>query len=77
MEKMGSQHYKQGTIEPLNVMEDTMSASQYQGFLLGNILKYPLRHNHVPPSQRIPDLKKCIHYCLLLERSIVEEEEEK
>ena len=63
----GSPHYREGGIEVLDVLKAKMSRVQYEGFLLGNVIKYSLRCNFT--GREIEDIKKCRHYCdLLLEQ---------
>jgi len=65
----GSDHYREGGIEVLDVMEAKMTEEQLDGFYLGCAIKYLLRLNFIPTSEKVTDLKKTIHYCqLLLER---------
>lgn len=38
-------HYDAGGIQPLEFMKAKMTPAQYQGFLLGNVIKYTGRCN--------------------------------
>ena len=38
-------HYTSGTIECIDAIEDALSGSEFQGYCLGNVLKYVWRHN--------------------------------
>ena len=60
----GSDHYQAGGVEVLDVLQAKMTETQYEGFLLGNIIKYALRYNFA--EKKMEDLKKCLHYCELL-----------
>lgn len=60
----GSPHYFVGGVEVLEVMRAKMTRAQYEGFLLGNVIKYALRYNWAGESVR--DMEKCLHYCELL-----------
>lgn len=62
--RVGSLHYFAGGIEVLDVLQAKMTPEQYEGFLLGNIIKYALRYNF--KEARVEDLHKCKHYCELL-----------
>jgi hypothetical protein len=53
-----------GELEVLDVLQAKMTKSQYEGFLLGNIIKYALRYNFA--GEGISDMEKCFHYCELL-----------
>ena len=41
-----SSYYDVGGIEVLDVIAAKLTPEQYQGYLLGNIIKYSLRLNH-------------------------------
>jgi hypothetical protein len=62
----GSEHYKMGGIEVLEVLKAKLTPIQYEGFVLGNIIKYSLRYNGVGPDKREEDLEKLEHYKHLL-----------
>lgn len=64
MEAKGSSYYKVGGVEVLDVLQAKMTKEQYEGFLLGNIIKYALRYNFAEKKEE--DTKKCLHYCELL-----------
>ena len=40
------EHYTAGGIESIDVMQAKMTPEQFEGFLLGNIMKYAHRFNH-------------------------------
>ena len=48
------QHYAQ-TVQPIEYMEITMTPEQYEGYLLGNVIKYISRYRH---KNGIEDLLK-------------------
>ena len=64
MEERGSEHYRVGGVEVLDVLQAKMTKEQYEGFLLGNIIKYALRYNFA--EKKFSDMEKCFHYCELL-----------
>jgi len=64
MEEKGSSHYRIGGIEVLDILKAKLTRDQYEGFLLGNIIKYALRYNWT--EEKASDLRKCHHYCQLL-----------
>jgi hypothetical protein len=39
------QHYAQA-VQPIEYMEITMTPEQYEGYLLGNVIKYISRYRH-------------------------------
>lgn len=54
-------HYKQGKYETIEVIEDiTASYKGYEGYLVGNVVKYLYRANHKGKKQE--DLKKAQFY---------------
>lgn len=52
-------HYKVGGIEPWDYMETKMTPEQFEGFLLGNVIKYVSRY---PEKNGLEDLKKARTY---------------
>ena len=56
----GSQHYKTGGIEPIDLYE---SAGMLKHFALGNIIKYAFRNREVVCKK---DMEKIIHYASML-----------
>ena len=60
-------HYTRGGIETLYVIRAKMSADRFEGYLMGNVLKYLLRCEY--KEKRIEDIKKAQFYL----NSLVEE----
>lgn len=58
------QHYTHGGIETIDYLQAKMTADQFEGFLIGNVLKYVSRYPH---KNGLEDLKKAKWY---LERLI-------
>ena len=58
-------HYTVGGIETLEVISAKLTNDQYLGYLLGNVMKYVMRHNY--KGKPTEDLKKAKFY---LERAI-------
>ena len=48
------QHYAQA-VQPIEYMEITMTPEQYEGYLLGNVIKYISRYRH---KNGLEDLRK-------------------
>jgi hypothetical protein len=40
------QHYTAQAVQPIEYMEITMTPEQYEGYLLGNVIKYISRYRH-------------------------------
>jgi len=53
-------HYTTGGIETLDVIRAKMSSDRFQGYLMGNVLKYILRCEY--KEKRIEDIKKAQFY---------------
>lgn len=66
-----SSYYDVGGIEVLDVIKAKLTPEQYQGYLLGNIIKYSCRANHKGSISR--DLQKCANYSKWLNEEIPEE----
>jgi len=58
-------HYTVGGIETLEVISAKLTKEQYLGYLLGNVMKYVMRHNY--KDKPVEDLRKARFY---LERAI-------
>ena len=52
-------HYTFGTIEVIDYIRDKMTPEMFQGFCMGNVLKYVSRHKH---KNGVEDLKKANIY---------------
>jgi hypothetical protein len=52
-------HYKQGGIETIDIMKAKMTQEQFEGYLLGNVIKYTTRYNLKNGTE---DLKKAQWY---------------
>lgn len=63
-------HYTFGKIEVINYIRDKMSPEEFQGFCMGNVLKYVSRHKH---KNGVEDLKKAEVYL----KWLIESEEAK
>lgn len=53
-------HYKDCVLEPIIVMQGLLSSEQFEGFLLGNALKYRLRAGH--KENALSDIDKALRY---------------
>ena len=61
---MASDHYDAGGIGAIDVLRAKLTPEQYQGFLLGNVIKYALRLNH--KGQAKEDSNKLAKYAVWL-----------
>lgn len=62
-------HYTANGIEPIEIMRQNMTQDEYRGFLLGNIIKYPLRYKR---KNGLEDLKKAKTYLTWLINDVEE-----
>ena len=51
-------HYNKLKVQPWSFMESFMSPEEFEGYLMGNIIKYVARDK----GSDIEDMKKAIHY---------------
>jgi hypothetical protein len=61
-------HYKQGGIETIDYIKAKLTSEQFEGYLLGNVIKYTSRYQYKNGTE---DLKKARWYIdkLISERS--------
>ena len=57
-----SSYYDAGGIETLDVIKAKLTPEQYQGYLLGNAIKYQLRMMHKTPNDPTRDAEKASNY---------------
>ena len=63
------EHYINNNIQPIEIMKANFTKEEYRGFLLGNIVKYPLRYKD---KNGLEDLKKTHTYITWLIQDIEE-----
>lgn len=56
----GQEHYKQSAMQPIQVMQRLMTPEQFNGFLIGNVIKYTMRAGHKDAVKK--DLNKARQY---------------
>ena len=61
--QVGGNHYKDMGVPPWDVLEATLTKSEFFGFLKGNIIKYSMRQG----VRGEIDSQKCRHYIIKLE----------
>lgn len=54
-----AKHYNMKSIEVIDYIEDTMTPEMFEGFCIGNVLKYVSRYKH---KNKEEDLKKAEYY---------------
>lgn len=57
-----SSYYDAGGIETLDVIKAKLTPEQYQGYLLGNAIKYQCRMMHKTPDNPVRDAEKAANY---------------
>tara|TARA_R110000796_G_C14269171_1_gene401029 strand:- start:129 stop:365 length:237 start_codon:yes stop_codon:yes gene_type:complete len=65
-------HYKQGDIECIDAIEASMTLTQFQGYLKGNIMKYLWRYEH-KSNEGLEDLNKAQWYMDKLKMTVSKE----
>ena len=55
------EHYTSQSVQPIEYMKVTMTAEQYEGYLLGNVIKYTSRYRH-KHKNALDDLRKANVY---------------
>lgn len=58
-DKINPEHYKVGWIETIDYLQAKLNVEWFEGYLVGNILKYVSRYNH---KNWLEDLKKSKWY---------------
>lgn len=61
----GQEHYIKSARQPIQVMQQLMTAEQFKGFLIGNIIKYSMRKGYKDSADS--DLNKLNQYAYWLE----------
>lgn len=60
-----SSYYDQGGIETLKIIEAKLTPEQFEGYLLGNIIKYACRYNWKGAAERDAEkIKTYVTYLL-------------
>lgn len=54
------EHYKKAAMQPIEVMQTLLSPEQFEGFLLGNVIKYRMRAQF--KGQEVSDHEKALQY---------------
>jgi len=55
-------HYNTNVVETIEIIQHSMSAEEFHGYLKGNIIKYVSRHKHKHPAEPYKDLCKARWY---------------
>ena len=55
-------HYTFGKYECIEVLQDILTAEQFEGFCLGNTVKYIWRAGKKDPTKKLEDLEKSKFY---------------
>tara|TARA_R100001244_G_scaffold9676_4_gene11762 strand:+ start:88 stop:333 length:246 start_codon:yes stop_codon:yes gene_type:complete len=53
-------HYNYSSIETIDIIKNSMDEHMYQGYLIGNVLKYVCRYKY--KGEELSDLKKARWY---------------
>lgn len=52
-------HYTTGKFEVIDIIKDKLTAEQFEGYLVGNVMKYIMRYRH---KNGVEDLEKAVWY---------------
>ena len=52
-------HYTQGRFEVIDVIEDSLASEGFEGYCVGNVMKYVMRYRH---KNGVEDLRKAEWY---------------
>tara|TARA_R100000963_G_C4631599_1_gene96564 strand:+ start:839 stop:1105 length:267 start_codon:yes stop_codon:yes gene_type:complete len=63
-------HYNRGVIETIDIIKNSMSSSEFEGYLQGNVIKYICRYRYKGTS--LEDLQKAEWYI----KKLIEEVED-
>ncbi|MFW7373925.1 DUF3310 domain-containing protein [Vagococcus fluvialis] len=63
-------HYKQGERETIENIRDTMSSEGYQGYCVGNVVKYLARYKF---KNGLEDVRKAKKYIEFLEEELMKQ----
>lgn len=66
-------HYQHGGKEVIDIIKDATTGSEFEGYCMGNIIKYICRYNYKNKSG-IDDVKKLIAYAGFLIKYLEEKE---
>ena len=69
-----SSYYDAGGIEVFDVIKAKLTPEQFQGYLLGNQIKYSLRMNWKTPNNPERDAVKAANYSKWLKEELYKEE---
>lgn len=60
-------HYNMGKYECIDIIEDILTPEQFEGYLLGNSIKYLYRRNH--KGAKVQDTQKALWYLERLDKN--------
>jgi len=67
-------HYKSGSIECIDAIQESMSSDAFKGYLKGNCMKYLWRYETKHPDKPVEDLQKAQWYLAKLLQEVVFDE---
>lgn len=65
-------HYRQTDWEAIDVIKNSMTVDEYQGYLRGNIMKYTMRYRY--KTSPVEDLRKARWYLEELIKDVADDE---
>ncbi len=67
-----ARYYDAGGIQTIDIIKAKLTPEQYQGYLLGNAIKYMTRINHKTPDNKSRDAEKAANYAKLFNQQLSE-----
>jgi hypothetical protein len=71
-----SGYYDAGGIEVMDIIKAKLTPEQYQGYLLGNVIKYSTRMMHKSPGAPSRDAEKAANYANWLKDELIKRSSE-
>ena len=64
--KSADAHYEKGTLQPIQYMQEQLTHEQFEGFCLGNIIKYSSRFGRKDGNSKANEARKILNYAKAL-----------
>lgn len=64
--KSADVHYEKGSLQPIQYMQEQMNFEKFEGFCLGNIMKYSSRFGYKDGNSKVNEARKILNYAKAL-----------
>lgn len=64
--KSADTHYERGSLQPIQYMQEQLSFERFEGFCLGNIIKYSSRFGRKDGNSKENEARKILNYAKAL-----------